>query len=71
MYYKRIPYNENSDSWRRESGNIARGNFIHPVSRAINVSFNFLLMCAPRTEPPGVLRVKTDIRRGSAEGGAR
>jgi len=29
-----------------------------------------LVRCAPRTEPPGVLRVEVAIRDGSAEGGA-
>jgi len=29
-----------------------------------------IMKCAPRTEPPGVLRVEVAIRDGSAEGGA-
>jgi len=32
---------------------------------------NAYLRCAPRAEPPGVLRVEAAIRYGSAEGGAR
>jgi hypothetical protein len=35
------------------------------VSRHVPVA-----RCAPRAEPPGVLRVEADIRHGSAEGGA-